>query len=141
MKSRPATDPATRAAAGNVALLIEPRQRDLGGFTVRRVLPSGRRRMVGPFIFFDHMGPATFPPGKGIAVRPHPHIGPGDRISGSGRLGANIHHAGVACVIEVWEVSHQPFLESRDLQALSELRDEGTIAGTEIGMSRSEHSG
>ena len=75
MKSRPATDPATRAAAGNVALLIEPRQRDLGGFTVRRVLPSGRRRMVGPFIFFDHMGPATFPPGKGIAVRPHPHIG------------------------------------------------------------------
>lgn len=43
--------------------------------TVRRVLPSGRRQKVGPFIFFDHMGPAVFPPGKGIGVRPHPHIG------------------------------------------------------------------
>ncbi len=43
--------------------------------TVRRVLPSMERRMIGPFVFFDHMGPAQFPPGKGIAVRPHPHIG------------------------------------------------------------------
>ena len=55
--------------------IIEPRERDLGEFTVRRVLPAARRRMVGPFVFFDHMGPAVFPPGKGIAVRPHPHIG------------------------------------------------------------------
>ncbi len=55
--------------------IIEPRERDLGEFTVRRVLPAARRRMVGPFAFFDHMGPAEFPPGKGIAVRPHPHIG------------------------------------------------------------------
>ncbi|MDX1405744.1 MAG: pirin family protein [Woeseiaceae bacterium] len=58
-----------------MALLIEPRARDLGEFSVRRVLPSSDRRMVGPFIFFDHMGPAEFPPGKGIQVRPHPHIG------------------------------------------------------------------
>ena len=58
-----------------VELVIEPRERDLGEFTVRRVLPAARRPMVGPFIFFDHMGPAVFPPGKGIAVRPHPHIG------------------------------------------------------------------
>ncbi|MDJ0709622.1 MAG: pirin family protein [Woeseiaceae bacterium] len=56
-------------------LVIQPRERDLGEFTVRRVLPAPRRRAVGPFVFFDHMGPAEFPPGKGIAVRPHPHIG------------------------------------------------------------------
>ena len=60
---------------GAIALLIEPRPADLGEFTVRRALPSRDRRMVGPFVFFDHMGPAEFPPGKGIAVRPHPHIG------------------------------------------------------------------
>jgi hypothetical protein len=56
-------------------LVIRPRERDLGGFTVRRVLPAHERRMVGPFIFFDEMGPAVFPPGQGIDVRPHPHIG------------------------------------------------------------------
>jgi redox-sensitive bicupin YhaK (pirin superfamily) len=55
--------------------VIEPRERDLGGFSVRRVLPSSDRRMVGPFIFFDEMGPAQFPPGSGVDVRPHPHIG------------------------------------------------------------------
>ncbi len=55
--------------------LIQPRPRDLGGFTVRRVLPAAGRRMVGPFIFFDHIGPADFAPGTGIDVRPHPHIG------------------------------------------------------------------
>ncbi len=60
---------------GAIALLIEPRATDLGEFTVRRALPSRARRMVGPFVFFDHMGPAEFPPGQGIAVRPHPHIG------------------------------------------------------------------
>lgn len=56
-------------------MVIEPRRRDLGGFTVRRVLPFAKRRMVGPFIFFDEMGPAAFAPGKGVDVRPHPHIG------------------------------------------------------------------
>lgn len=59
----------------NVDLVLRPRERDLGEFTVRRVLPAARRRAVGPFVFFDHMGPAEFPPGKGISVRPHPHIG------------------------------------------------------------------
>jgi len=58
-----------------IELTIEPRIRSLGEFDVRRVLPSAERRMVGPFVFLDHMGPAVFPPGKGIAVRPHPHIG------------------------------------------------------------------
>lgn len=53
---------------------IISRERDLGGFSVRRVLPSPQRKMVGPFIFFDHMGPASFSPGSGINVRPHPHI-------------------------------------------------------------------
>lgn len=55
-------------------MIIKSRERDLGGFFVRRVLPIAERRMVGPFIFFDHMGPATFEAGKGINVRPHPHI-------------------------------------------------------------------
>jgi redox-sensitive bicupin YhaK (pirin superfamily) len=54
--------------------VIGSRQRDLGGFVVRRVLPAGARQMVGPFIFFDHMGPTQFAPGYGIDVRPHPHI-------------------------------------------------------------------
>lgn len=60
-----------------VDLVIDQRRRDLGGFEVGRVLPVAQRRMVGPFIFFDHMGPATFAPGipKSVDVRPHPHIG------------------------------------------------------------------
>ena len=62
-------------ADGAIDMIITPGERDLGEFTVRRVLPAKTRRMVGPFVFFDHMGPAEFPPGKGIAVRPHPHIG------------------------------------------------------------------
>ncbi|HSN99531.1 MAG TPA: pirin family protein [Candidatus Nanopelagicales bacterium] len=57
-----------------IDLVIEARPRDLGGFTVRRALPSPMRRLVGPFIFFDHMGPVDFAPGQGIDVRPHPHI-------------------------------------------------------------------
>jgi redox-sensitive bicupin YhaK (pirin superfamily) len=63
------------AHAGAVELVIEPEERDLGEFSVRRVLPAPERKMVGPFIFFDHMGPAEFEPGHGIQVRPHPHIG------------------------------------------------------------------
>ena len=57
--------------------VIEQRRRDLGGFEVGRVLPFTRRHMVGPFIFFDHIGPTTFAPGipKTVDVRPHPHIG------------------------------------------------------------------
>ena len=56
-------------------IAISAHERDLGGFSVRRLLPSSARRMVGPFVFFDHMGPAEFGPGQGIDVRPHPHIG------------------------------------------------------------------
>jgi redox-sensitive bicupin YhaK (pirin superfamily) len=58
-------------------LVIDQRRRDLGGFEVGRVLPHQQRRMVGPFIFFDHIGPADFPAGipKSVDVRPHPHIG------------------------------------------------------------------
>ena len=65
----------TLATDNCVDLIIKPRERDLGEFTVRRVLPAAKQRMVGPFVFFDHMGPAEFPPGQGVAVRPHPHIG------------------------------------------------------------------
>jgi len=59
----------------NSLVLLKPNTRDLGGFSVRRVLPGMPHRMVGPFVFFDHMGPADFAPGTGIDVRPHPHIG------------------------------------------------------------------
>jgi redox-sensitive bicupin YhaK (pirin superfamily) len=58
-----------------IDLTINAREKDLGGFTVRRLLPSRQRQMVGPFIFLDHIGPAQFDAGKGIDVRPHPHIG------------------------------------------------------------------
>jgi redox-sensitive bicupin YhaK (pirin superfamily) len=60
-------------------LVIEQRRRDLGGFEVGRVLPYPQRRMVGPFVFFDHMGPVDFAPGvpRSVDVRPHPHIGLG----------------------------------------------------------------
>ena len=71
----PAKEP--ECASGDaraIDLVIRARPRDLGGFTVRRVLPSGQRRLVGPFIFWDHMGPAALEPGRGLDVRPHPHI-------------------------------------------------------------------
>ena len=57
-----------------IELIIRPGKKDLGGFSVRRALPFPNRRMVGPCIFFDHAGPATFEPGDGIDVRTHPHI-------------------------------------------------------------------
>ena len=58
-----------------VELLLDPVTKDLGEFVVRRTLPATDRQRVGPFIFFDHMGPADFEPGSGVSVRPHPHIG------------------------------------------------------------------
>jgi redox-sensitive bicupin YhaK (pirin superfamily) len=60
-----------------IELVISQRRRDLGGFEVGRVLPFAKRRMVGPFVFFDHMGPVDFPAGlpRSVDVRPHPHIG------------------------------------------------------------------
>ncbi|EED35302.1 pirin domain protein [Luminiphilus syltensis NOR5-1B] len=64
-----------RSTGGIISLRVEPREKDLGDFSVRRVLPATEQRSVGPFVFFDHMGPAVFPPGRSIDVRPHPHIG------------------------------------------------------------------
>lgn len=58
----------------SIQQLIKPHIKDLGGFEARRSLPQAERTLVGPFIFFDHLGPATFSPGKGVDVRPHPHI-------------------------------------------------------------------
>ena len=73
----PGKDPALGDSRASDAIeqVIVPRSVDLGGFTVHRALPSGQSRMVGPFIFFDHFGPALFRAGDGIDVRPHPHIG------------------------------------------------------------------
>lgn len=71
-----AADPLCTACPSNptIETIIDARFRDLDGFAVRRVLPSPKRRLVGPFIFFDHMGPAELAPGQAIDVRPHPHI-------------------------------------------------------------------
>jgi redox-sensitive bicupin YhaK (pirin superfamily) len=66
------TEEPTRTPA--IALLLRGRERDLGGFTVQRVLPAREQRTVGPFVFFDHFGPMALPPGQGMDVRPHPHI-------------------------------------------------------------------
>ena len=73
----PAEEPQAKTAPACRALetIVVPRPRDIGGFEVRRVLPSAERRNVGPFVFFDQMGPAELAPGFGIDVRPHPHIG------------------------------------------------------------------
>jgi redox-sensitive bicupin YhaK (pirin superfamily) len=67
--------PVQSSQSGVVELLIEPKAKDLGAFDVRRALPSDERQRVGPFIFFDHMGPAELAVGAGMDVRPHPHIG------------------------------------------------------------------
>lgn len=77
MSWNPALDPniPIGAQVDAVETVIVPRSRDLGGFNVRRALPAPRRQMVGPFIFFDEMGPAEFLTGQGIDIRPHPHIG------------------------------------------------------------------
>ena len=78
MSWMPSNDPILGDAPSCDALelMIVPRTCDLGdGFQVRRALPHGKRQMVGPFIFFDHFGPVQFVAGKGMDVRPHPHIG------------------------------------------------------------------
>ncbi len=67
--------PGDAFACDAIETVIVPRARDLGGFEVRRALPSAERQMIGPFIFFDQMGPSEFLLGSGIDVRPHPHIG------------------------------------------------------------------
>ena len=72
----PATDSPESSSPVSVDLqIIDSDIKDLGGFSVRRVLPAAARQMVGPFIFFDHFGPTQFAPGEGVQVRPHPHIG------------------------------------------------------------------
>lgn len=81
MSTLPAHDPACAdAAAGQTAdrpvdLVISGRPRGVGTITVARLLPAAKRRMVGPFVFLDHMGPVELAPGVGFDVRPHPHIG------------------------------------------------------------------
>ncbi|MGH8705663.1 MAG: pirin family protein [Burkholderiales bacterium] len=71
-----ASDPLCTNCATTPAVetIIAAQKRDIGGFSVGRLLPAAARRRVGPFVFFDHMGPADFAPGQGIDVRPHPHI-------------------------------------------------------------------
>lgn len=68
-------EPGDALSCDAIEHLIIPSSRDIGGFSVRRALPTARRRMVGPFIFFDRMGPAIIKAGEALDVRPHPHIG------------------------------------------------------------------
>jgi redox-sensitive bicupin YhaK (pirin superfamily) len=68
-------EPDDAHAVDQVELLVIPRSSDIGNFEVRRALPTAKRRMVGPFIFFDRMGPALLRAGQAMDVRPHPHIG------------------------------------------------------------------
>ena len=77
MSWMPSDDPilGDKHSCDALELIIVPRARDLGSFEVRRALPHGKRQMVGPFIFFDQMGPVQFLAGQGMDVRPHPHIG------------------------------------------------------------------
>jgi redox-sensitive bicupin YhaK (pirin superfamily) len=71
----PVEDPTCPTPPNGLELVLLPRAHDIGGFEVRRALPAKERQMVGPFIFFDQMGPGEFLAGKGLDVRPHPHIG------------------------------------------------------------------
>jgi redox-sensitive bicupin YhaK (pirin superfamily) len=75
MSPKPVEDPARPPSPNGVELVLLPRVHDVGGFEVRRALPARERQMVGPFIFFDQMGPGEFLAGRGLDVRPHPHIG------------------------------------------------------------------
>ena len=77
MSWQPHLDPILGDAASSNALelVIVPRSRDIGPFSVRRALPHGKRQMVGPFIFFDHFGPVQFIAGQGMDIGAHPHIG------------------------------------------------------------------
>lgn len=76
MSWHPAPEPRCDDApdGGAVELVVRARRRDIGGFAVRRSLPSAQRRLVGPWIFLDHMGPTQLAPGEGLDVPPHPHI-------------------------------------------------------------------
>jgi redox-sensitive bicupin YhaK (pirin superfamily) len=65
----------SKTSTSSIRFILEPVEKDLGGFSVRRLLPASEVKSVGPFVFFDHLGPAHFAAGKGIDVRPHPHIG------------------------------------------------------------------
>lgn len=67
--------PGDAFASDQIELMVIPNSKDVGGFAVRRALPTAKRRLVGPFIFFDRMGPAILRPGQAVDVRPHPHIG------------------------------------------------------------------
>ena len=67
--------PGDAFACDAIELMVIPNARDIGGFEVRRALPTAKRRLVGPFIFFDRMGPAILRAGQALDVRPHPHIG------------------------------------------------------------------
>lgn len=73
-KENPELECDTEKGCEAIDIIVRPREKDLGEFMVRRTLPTSQRKTVGPWIFFDHMGPANFSAGSGVNVRPHPHI-------------------------------------------------------------------
>ncbi|HGG57928.1 MAG TPA: pirin family protein, partial [Nannocystis exedens] len=91
MSSAPSsTEPTCTASASDaVELIIRSGRRNVDGIALRRLLPAQGRRMIGPFIFFDHVGPSELAPGQGLDVRPHPHIG---LVTVTYLFAGNLHH-------------------------------------------------
>jgi redox-sensitive bicupin YhaK (pirin superfamily) len=121
---------------------IEGQTRDLGGFSVARILPAAVARNVGPFVFFDHMGPVDFPPGQGMAVRPHPHIG----LATVTYLfeGAMMHRDSIGSVAQIvpgdvnWMSAGRGVVHSeRSPDAM--LRDGHKVHGIQIWVAQAEH--
>ena len=158
MSWNPALTPGCPDAVGADAIetLIIPRARDLGGFEVRRALPAPKRQMVGPFIFFDQMGPAEFLTDQGIDVRPHPHIGLGtvtylyrgsfqhqdstgaDQIITPGALNWMVAGRGVTHSERSPDAVPAPSFEHHAAGALPEIRDQGIEARLILGRAYGE---
>jgi redox-sensitive bicupin YhaK (pirin superfamily) len=96
MSTVPTHEPNCIASHDGLDLVIEGRPRDLGSFQVTRLLPSAKRRAIGPFVFLDHMGPVDLAPGLGFDVRPHPHIGLSTVTYGL--AGENVHRDSLGSV-------------------------------------------
>ena len=75
LSKKVASDCDAESGCDAIKVILTPKDKDLGGFTVRRTIPTIGHKSIGPWVFFDHMGPASFAPGEGVNVRPHPHIG------------------------------------------------------------------
>src|SRR5450631_2377625 len=133
-------------ACAAIAHVVVPRTVDLGdGFSVRRALPSARSRMVGPFIFFDHFGPAEFRAGNGLDVRPHPHIGRGivhsERTGAEKRVtGSPIHGLQMWVALPEAKEEMAPAFAHHDVGEFPLIMDDGKAVRVVIGSLYGERS-